>query len=270
MNKIDPDEDEDEDGNPIPSTKQPSSYRARAQTAAQELAQQYNNNQNILEQMTNASLGPGTTGPARSNHQPHQQAYLQYQQQQQLQRPSQAMPPTSHHHRDRQSSRSREKSKSNHTDYSSMEGMVLDPETGEMVPQAEGFDDDDSQIQVLNEKQPVVIKLGQLTSKHAHADNSTQVCVCRVHSLTSSRSSSMHPFNNVLSFQGGHRVPKLTINLGGRIDGSNGGLGSSKKHHHKHRKHKKSKKKHRSHGDSDEDDEDIVELSNDSDADYRV
>ena len=80
-----------------------------------------------------------------------------------------------------------------------MEGMVLDPETGEMVPQAEVFDDDDSQIQVLNEKQPVVIKLGQLTSKHAHADNSTQVCVCRVHSLTSSRSRSlMHAIQTAL------------------------------------------------------------------------
>ena len=69
-----------------------------------------------------------------------------------------------------------------------------------------------------------------------------------------------------LLLQGSHRVPKLTINLGRPIDGSNGGVSSSKKHHKKH-KHKKKKKRHI---DSDEDDDDVVELSNDSDADYRV
>ena len=71
-----------------------------------------------------------------------------------------------------------------------------------------------------------------------------------------------------LLLQGSHRVPKLTINLGRPIDGSNGGVTSSSKKHHKKHKHKKKKKRII---DSDEDDnDDVVELSNDSDADYRV
>ena len=74
-------------------------------------------------------------------------------------------------------------------------------------------------------------------------------------------------FMFLVPLQGSHRVPKLTINLGRPVDGSNGGVtSSSKKHKHKH-KHKKKKKRHLS---SDEDDDDVVELSNDSDADYRV
>ena len=84
MNKIDPDEDEDEDGNPIPNpnaTKTPSSYRSRAQQAQQQLAQQYNNNQQHLPTM-NSNQEMSMTGPARSFHQPHQQAFMQYQAQQ--------------------------------------------------------------------------------------------------------------------------------------------------------------------------------------------
>lgn len=172
MNKIDPDEEEDEEGNPIPSNKPHSSYRSRAQISAQQLAQQYNNNQVVLDQMNNS-----ITGPARSYHQPHQQAYMQYQQQHQdqLQRQAAAsatVPPVVL----RQSSRS-SKSKSNHNnDYYSgnMEGMVLDPETGQMVPAGSTGYDDEDEGQLLNEKQPVVIKLGQLTSRNA--ENSTQVC----------------------------------------------------------------------------------------------
>lgn len=173
MNKIDPDEEEDEDGNPIPSNKPHSSYRSRAQAAqisAQQLAQQYNNNQVVMEQMNNSM-----TGPARSYHQPHQQAYMQYQQQHQDQLARQAasgatVPPVVL----RQSSRSSSTKKSNHNDYYSTEGMVLDPETGQMVPAGDDYDDED-QGQLLNEKQPVVIKLGQLASRNA--ENSTQVCV---------------------------------------------------------------------------------------------
>lgn len=159
MNKIDPDEDEDEEGNPIPGTgKQASSYRARGQ----QLAQQFNNNQSVpvVDHMAHM------VQPGRSFHQPHQQAYAQYQQP----HPPQAK---------RQSSRTttpQKASKSNHSnvDYysGSMEGMVLDPETGEMIPAGSGYDDD-GDVRVLNEK-PVVIKLGQLTR---NADNSTQVCV---------------------------------------------------------------------------------------------
>merc|ERR1711974_551911 len=124
----------------------------------------------VAEQMNSSS---GRSEPARSFHQPHQQAFFQQQQQQQQQQQyqRQAMPPMPL----RQSSREkRERSKSNHTDYSmgSMDGnMVLDPETGEMVPAAGDYEDEDDAIQVLNEKQPVVIKLGQLKTKHAHADN---------------------------------------------------------------------------------------------------
>lgn len=73
----------------------------------------------------------------------------------------------------------------------------------------------------------------------------------------------MHLLMKTFLLKGSNRVPKLTIK---RIDGSNGGYsGSSKKHHKKH-KHKKKKKRQS----SDEEDDDIVELSNDSDADYRV
>ena len=162
MNKIDPDEDEDEEGNPIPGTgKQASSYRARGQ----QLAQQFNNNQSVppADHMVNMR----GSDPGRSFHQPHQQAYAQ-QQQQQYHHPPQTK---------RQSSRTttpQKASKSNHSDYysGSMEGMVLDPETGEMIPAGSGYDDD-GDVRVLNEK-PVVIKLGQLTKS---ADNSTQVCV---------------------------------------------------------------------------------------------
>ena len=74
---------------------------------------------------------------------------------------------------------------------------------------------------------------------------------------------------NIFAFQASNRVPKLTINLGPRCDsGSNGGLSSpAKKHHHKHKKHKKKRKRQI---DSDDEDDDVVELSNDSDEDYRV
>jgi len=80
--------------------------------------------------------------------------------------------------------------------------MVLDPLTGDFVPAGGGCDDedDDGDVQVLNNEKPVVIKLGQLAGKHS-SENSTQ---------------------------GSHRVPKLTINLGRPIDGSNGGVSSSK------------------------------------------
>ena len=73
----------------------------------------------------------------------------------------------------------------------------------------------------------------------------------------------------IFLFQASNRVPKLTINLGPRCDsGSNGGLSSpAKKHHHKHKKHKKKRKRQI---DSDDEDDDVVELSNDSDEDYRV
>jgi len=176
--------------------------------------------------------------PGRSYHQPHQQAWQQYQQQQQQQQSRQQ--PL------RQSSRETPKKVKSYNEDSyysaSTEGMVLDPLTGDFVPAGGGGcgedDDDDGDVQVLNNEKPVVIKLGQLASKHS-SENSTQ---------------------------GSHRVPKLTINLGRPIDGSNGGVSSSKKHHKKH-KHKKKKKRHI---DSDEDDDDVVELSNDSDADYRV
>ena len=171
MNKIDPDEEEDEDGNPIPqSEKKPTlgSYRARAQAAQQQhqqLAQQYNNNQIV-----------NMNEPGRSYHQPHQQAWQQYQQQQQQQQSRQQ--PL------RQSSREtprKVKSYNEDSYYSgSTEGMVLDPLTGDFVPAGGGGcgedDDDDGDVQVLNNEKPVVIKLGQLASKHS-SENSTQVCV---------------------------------------------------------------------------------------------
>ena len=82
----------------------------------------------------------------------------------------------------------------------------------------------------------------------------------------------------LLFLQGSHSsVPKLKINLGGRMDSSaNNGdrerTSSSSRHssrhsHKHHRKHKKSKKSR--HRDSDDDDDDVVELSDDSDEDYR-
>ena len=171
MNKIDPDEEEDEDGNPIPqSEKKPTlgSYRARAQAAQQQhqqLAQQYNNNQIV-----------NMNEPGRSYHQPHQQAWQQYQQQQQQQQSRQQ--PL------RQSSRETPKKVKSYNEDSyysgSTEGMVLDPLTGDFVPAGGGGcgedDDDDGDVQVLNNEKPVVIKLGQLASKHS-SENSTQVCV---------------------------------------------------------------------------------------------
>jgi len=233
MNKIDPDEEEDEDGNPIPqSEKKPSlgSYRARAQAAQQQhqqLAQQYNNNPIV-----------NMNEPGKSYHQPHQQAWAQYQQQQQQQQPKQEPLRQS-----RRETPKKVKSYNEDSYYSgSTEGMVLDPLTGDFVPAGGGCgeEDDDGDVQVLNNEKPVVIKLGQLAGKHS-SENSTQ---------------------------GSHRVPKLTINLGRPIDGSNGGVTSSSKKHHKKHKHKKKKKRII---DSDEDDnDDVVELSNDSDADYRV
>ena len=51
--------------------------------------------------------------------------------------------------------------------------MRLDPETGEMIPDDAGGEDDDGDAQVLNNEKSVVIKLGNLTS--------TQVCVCFYH-----------------------------------------------------------------------------------------
>ena len=169
MNKIDPDEDEDEDGNPIPNAeKKPSlgSYKARAQAAQQQqsqLAQQYNNNQIV-----------NMNEPGRSSHQPHQQAWLQYQQQNQQQLQQSRQQPL------RQSSRATPQKKNYNEDsyYSgSTEGMVLDPLTGDFVPAGSNCDeDDDGDVQVLNNEKPVVIKLGQLASSKHSSENSTQVC----------------------------------------------------------------------------------------------
>ena len=62
--------------------------------------------------------------------------------------------------------------------------MVLDPMTGEMVPAEVDPDEDDEMPTVLNEKKNVVIKLGQLSSKHG-SEKSTQVCVL-IHNLFNS------------------------------------------------------------------------------------
>ena len=196
MNKIDPDEEEDEDGNPVPSTRPVASYKSRA-PEAQKLAQQYNNN---TQQMTNTIEAAAADGVGRSNHQPHQQAWLKYQQEQQrlqAQQPPVREPResrsdrsrSSHHNRDHKDREHRElrehrhksnhsSSKSNANNYSGE--MVLDPETGEMIPAPHDDDDDEEDdVAVLNQARPVTIKLGQLTSKHG---NSTQVC-CGINSF---------------------------------------------------------------------------------------
>ena len=169
MNKIDPDEEEDEDGNPIPqSEKKPTlgSYRSRAQAAQQQhqqLAQQYNNNPIV-----------NMNEPGKSYHQPHQQAWAQYQQQQQQQQPRQEPLRQS-----RRETPKKVKSYNEDSYYSGpTEGMVLDPLTGDFVPAGGGCgeEDDDGDVQVLNNEKPVVIKLGQLAGKHS-SENSTQVCV---------------------------------------------------------------------------------------------
>lgn len=141
--------------------------------------------------------------------------------------------------------------------------MVLDPMTGEMIPDPDAGNEEEWDEEAnLSEIQPVTIKLGQLKSKHGSTQDS--------HSS----------------------VPKLKINLGSRIDrnesANNGDLrgsssrDSSRKHSHKHHKHSKEKSHHKSsssssrgkekskkssrhrHDDSDDDydeDEEIVELS---------
>merc|ERR1712223_2266082 len=146
MNKIDPDEEEDEDGNPVPSTRPVTSYKSRA-PEAQKLAQQYNNN---TQQMANPIEATATDGIGRSNHQPHQQAWLKYQQEQQklqAQQPPVKEPresrdrsrSSSHHgHRDHKDGHREHRHKSNHSNKPSVNNysgeMVLDPETGGMVP----------------------------------------------------------------------------------------------------------------------------------------
>ena len=183
MNRIDQDDEEDEDGNPVPNPNPRTSYNSRAKA----LAQQYNNNQQMPTEQVNNSGTANLNEPARSNHQPHQQAWLKYQEQQQkLQQQQQKQQQEQPHYNSRSSRHHRSHDKdrsSNHTNndssasnaYSgSMEGMVLDPETGEMIPAGPDETDEDGAPRVLNEKQPVVIKLGQLTK---HSSNSTQVCV---------------------------------------------------------------------------------------------
>ena len=208
MNRIDPDEDEDEEGNPVPSTKPAQSYRTRA-PEAQALAKQYNNNTTASGADLNTK--ENTDGPASSNHQPHQQAWLKYQEEQKKLQASQpqresrsreSSKSSSHHrdrdhhssrdrhssrdhkehrehresreHRDRGSSRTKSNhSSSNHNDYSGP--MVLDPMTGEMIPDPDAGNEEEWDEEAnLSEIQPVTIKLGQLNkSKHG----STQVCV---------------------------------------------------------------------------------------------
>ena len=156
MNKIDPDEDEDEEGNPIAKPENRGSYRSRAQQA-QQLAQQYNNNQQmVMSQMNNSAVLN------------QQQNYVNNLQQ----RPVQPL-----RHSSRNTPQKQQKSHNNdyYANSANMEGMVLDPETGEMVQGGGDYDEDDDSGQILNEKAPVVIKLGQLSSKNA--EHSTQVCL---------------------------------------------------------------------------------------------
>merc|ERR1719219_813405 len=119
MNKIDPDEDEDEDGNLVPSERPATSYKTRA-PQAQELANQYNNTQQMNSSTVASNTNATDDGPARSNHQPHQQAWLKYQEEQKkLQasqpqkesretRERQSSRSSSHHHRDRDRDRDRD------------------------------------------------------------------------------------------------------------------------------------------------------------------
>ena len=167
MNRIDPDDEEDEDGNPIVNTdpnKAPIpnrniSYRSRGQALAQQ-----NQQQAAMDQLANNAL------IMQQKEQEKQQNYVKHMENHPL---VQKLRPQ------RSITKESTPQKKNHSvdnyysNMDSMEGMVLDPETGEMVP-AGNDPDDDGDVQVLNNEKPVVIKFGNLTKR---SDNSTQVCV---------------------------------------------------------------------------------------------
>ena len=155
MNKIDPDDEEDEDGNPIDKSTAPvvpkTSFKTRGLVLAQQAKQ-------------GGAIGDQLAAQALMQQQNQQQQYLQNMQNHPLVQRLSSRPQRS------------SSSKKNHNDnyYSGMgAGMRLDPETGEMIPDDAGGEDDDGDAQVLNNEKSVVIKLGNLTS--------TQVCVCFYH-----------------------------------------------------------------------------------------
>ena len=134
--------------------------------------------------------GPGRHEPARSSHQPHQQAFLKYQQQQQqqqqqMQNNQKDLQPRSRSTRAAAVAATAAVSTSNN---SGGGNMVLDPETGEMVPAGsdgeENYEDeeyeDEDDVQVIQSAKPVLINLGQLknsSSSSSTSKNNLQVCV---------------------------------------------------------------------------------------------
>ena len=216
MNKIDPDDDDDEEG----------TGNGGQNGSGQQQQQQTNSNTStpVKKDATSSSStttpskhvfispnkpvskkrddeyvpsGPGRHEPARSSHQPHQQAFMKYQQQQQQQLANQNAA-NSMSNSNSNSSRSRSTraaavaaTAAVSTNNTSSGNMILDPETGEMVPAGsdgeEDYDEDDyedeDEVQVVEtaKTKPVLINLGQSKSHHSSSSsskqNNVQVCV---------------------------------------------------------------------------------------------
>ena len=201
MNRIDPDDEEDEEGGtgngdpnsstttPVKKdpTSTPSKNGANFATPSKPASRRKDTSDGS-EAYTPA--GPGRHEPARSSHQPHQQAFLKYQQQQQqqqqqMQNNQKDLQPRSRSTRAAAVAATAAVSTSNN---SGGGNMVLDPETGEMVPAGsdgeENYEDeeyeDEDDVQVIQSAKPVLINLGQLknsSSSSSTSKNNLQVCV---------------------------------------------------------------------------------------------
>ena len=185
MNKIDPDEEEDEEGatngaggdvGPAPTTtpvkRDP---KVNFVTPSKSASKRGKQEEEVYT--------PGRQEPARSGHQAHQQAFMKYQQQQQQQ---QQQNPMQQNQKDQHRSRSTRAAAVAATaavsaSSNNLSGnLILDPETGEMVPAgSDGEEDyeDEYDVQVVQTSKPVLINLGQLKNSSSSSKNNLQVCV---------------------------------------------------------------------------------------------
>ena len=212
MNKIDPDDDDDEEGNgngngqngsgqqqANSNTSTPVKKDATSSSTTPSKHVFISPNKPVSRKREDEYVpsGPGRHEPARSSHQPHQQAFMKYQQQQQQQQQL-ANAGNSMSNSNSNSSRSRSTraaavaaTAAVSTNNTSSGNMILDPETGEMIPAGsdgeEDYDEEDyedeDEVQVVEaaKTKPVLINLGQSKSHHSSSSsskqNNVQVCV---------------------------------------------------------------------------------------------
>jgi hypothetical protein len=193
MNRIDPDEDDDDEGvangpggdvstaTTTPATTTPATTTPVKKESKVNFVTPSKSSSKRSRQDDDV-YPPGRQEPARSGHQAHQQAFLKYQQQQQQQ---QQQHPVQLNLKDQQRSRStRAAAVAATAAVSAGTGnLILDPETGEMVPAGsdgeedfeDEYDEDEDDVQIVQTSKPVLINLGQL--KNSSSKNNLQVCV---------------------------------------------------------------------------------------------